>query len=360
LSEMPVPRSRLAIDHEAHDALLVAQFSAGDPLDDARRQEAAQLVTECHECALLAGDLRAISRAVARETVPPRRRDFRFDAATAQRSRGSRFSRLLRRLSMPERRALGPVAAGVMSVGLLFVVAGNVWPEEAQVTSVTEPSALPVPSLAVGTSGAGSADETEAAGAVEVTESGVAAEGEEVAGQAIGLDEADAGVEKAQADAADEAVANEEQVLPVEQDEAADGAAAQERRSEALAEEPEALFAAPDVAKEAMRDEFATDHLDALDEERETAADDDTSRVDLAARSGLDEPAPTLGAMSAPVASPVINGSADDARAAVPAADREPVIESALLVIGAALVLVGALLLLLVWLGRRSADPLLR
>ncbi len=130
MNDMPRPRPvpSPSPDHQQHDVLLVAQYAAGDPLDDDRQRAAAALVSSCGDCAELAADLRAITTAVAWEPVPPRRRDFRIDAPTAERLRGSRLTRFLRRLSLPQARALAPAAVGVMSIGLLFVVAGTVWP----------------------------------------------------------------------------------------------------------------------------------------------------------------------------------------------------------------------------------------
>jgi hypothetical protein len=122
----PVPL--LAVDHAKHDELLIAQYAAGDTLDATQRAEALERISICRECAILSTDLRAISGAVAWEPLPARRRDFRIDAARAEQLRGSRLSRFLRRFSLPESRALSPVAAGVMSIGLLFV-AGSFGPK---------------------------------------------------------------------------------------------------------------------------------------------------------------------------------------------------------------------------------------
>ena len=118
-----------APDHERHDALLVAQFVAGDPLAPEQRAAAERLVGGCGACAALAADLPAISRAVAQEPVPPRRRDFRLAPEQAEELRGNALTRALRRLSLPSSRAFQPAAAGVLTIGLLFVVAGYAWPD---------------------------------------------------------------------------------------------------------------------------------------------------------------------------------------------------------------------------------------
>ncbi|HKZ90683.1 MAG TPA: hypothetical protein VJZ50_00955 [Candidatus Limnocylindrales bacterium] len=151
MSEMP--RQRLtpspSADHAGHDALLVAQLAGGDPLDASQQQAAERLVATCSHCAALAADLRAISRVVAWEPLPPRRRDFRLDASQAERLRGSRVTRFLRRFSLPEPRGLRQAAVGAMSIGLLFVVAGNVWPEAGPVVSPADSSEAALPSAPV-------------------------------------------------------------------------------------------------------------------------------------------------------------------------------------------------------------------
>ena len=148
-----MPRQRLtpspSADHAGHDALLVAQLAGGDPLDASQQQEAERLVATCSHCAALAADLRAISRVVAWEPLPPRRRDFRLDASQAERLRGSRVTRFLRRFSLPEPRGLRQAAVGAMSIGLLFVVAGNVWPEAGPVVSPADSSKAALPSAPV-------------------------------------------------------------------------------------------------------------------------------------------------------------------------------------------------------------------
>ena len=136
----PGPRPPAAPDHERHDALLVAQFVAGDPLDPEQRAEAQHLVAGCAVCAALAMDLPAVSRAVAQEPVPPRRRDFRLSPEQAEELRGNTLTRFLRKLSLPRSRAFQPAAAGVLSIGLLFVVAGYAWPDGGTVVVQAEPN----------------------------------------------------------------------------------------------------------------------------------------------------------------------------------------------------------------------------
>ena len=130
MSDMPRPRSILpAPDHQQHDPLLVAQLAAGDRLAEGQQHEALRLVSTCGACADLAADLAAVSGAVAWEPVPPRRRDFRLDPEQAERLQGNAVTRFLRHLSLPQARAFSPAAAGVLSLGLVFMLAGSVWPE---------------------------------------------------------------------------------------------------------------------------------------------------------------------------------------------------------------------------------------
>ena len=124
MSDMSRPRPLPTTDHERHDALLVAQLAAGDPLAAEQRDEAQRLVRGCSACAVLATDLRVVAAAVAQEPVPPRRRDFRLSPEQVEELSGNTLTRFLRRLSLPNARAFQPAAAGVLAIGLIFVVAG--------------------------------------------------------------------------------------------------------------------------------------------------------------------------------------------------------------------------------------------
>lgn len=135
----PAPES----GHAQHDTLLIAQYASRDPLTPEQVVEASGLVGSCAECASLASDLGVISQAVATESVPRRRRDFRLDAETASGLQGSPLHRFMRRLAMPGSAPLRPLAAGVMSIGLVLVVAGNVIPTAEQATSVSGGQAAP-------------------------------------------------------------------------------------------------------------------------------------------------------------------------------------------------------------------------
>src|SRR3990170_3376202 len=89
-------------DHAGHDVLLVAQLAAGDPLPADERGRAMALVGSCADCASLAADLGAVSRAVAAEVAPRRTRDYRIDASQAADLRGWVRQRFLRQVSLPE------------------------------------------------------------------------------------------------------------------------------------------------------------------------------------------------------------------------------------------------------------------
>ncbi|CAN5719664.1 hypothetical protein BH23CHL8_BH23CHL8_28360 [soil metagenome] len=132
-------------DHARHDELLVARFGAHDELPEEERATAARLVAACAACAVLSADLSLVARAVAREPMPPRRRDFRITPEQAVRLRGSAVQRFLRRFTLPESAMLRPAAAGVMSLGLLLVVAGSFLPLGGEVGSGGESLSRPRP-----------------------------------------------------------------------------------------------------------------------------------------------------------------------------------------------------------------------
>ena len=130
--------------HDQHDPLLVAQVVAGDPLDPATADPVRTWLRTCPRCAALAADLTRVSAAVAREPVPPRRRDFRLSPEDAERLRGNAVTRRLRRLSWPRSRAFAPAAAGVMSIGLVFVVVGYAWPDDGAGSIETQSDLAPL------------------------------------------------------------------------------------------------------------------------------------------------------------------------------------------------------------------------
>ena len=383
MRDMPAPRpERPPLDHEQHDPLLIAQLAAGDPLIADQQQLAAHLVAHCAACASLAADLRAVSAAVAWEPLPPRRRDFRFDAERAERLRGSPLRRFLRRLSLPETTALRPAAAGILSIGLLFMVAGAVWPVDDPVPVPPAPAASPAAALQLempaeapaGESAIVSAPGTDAG--VPGTERGAPGLEDNAAAEVEAFSAADvqaddrAAVDTTAADSAQELGAQAPAAvgMAAEEPRTDDQAAARDDevlRAKALAAEPAASAATAEQAEPA-----ASAAIDGLAEPATGAADAELAEPAAGATEGG---APVAGAMSptvppggAPLAAVTAEGEAAgstsrpaEATALVESEDGLP-IESVLMVVGVVLALAGGLLLLLAWLSRRSTDPLLR
>ena len=387
MRDMPAPRpERPPLDHEQHDPLLIAQLAAGDPLIADQQQLAAHLVAHCAACASLAADLRAVSAAVAWEPLPPRRRDFRIDAERAERLRGSPLRRFLRRLSFPETTALRPAAVGILSIGLLFMVAGAVWPGNDPVPVPPAPAASPAASPAAalqlempaeapaGESAIVSAPGTDAG--VPGTERGAPGLEDNAAVEAEAFSAADvqvddrAAVDTTAADSAQELGAQAPAAvgMAAEEPRTDDQAAARDDevlRAKALAAEPAASAATAEQAEPA-----ASAAIDGLAEPATGAADAELAEPAAGATEGG---APVAGAMSptvppgeAPLAAVTAEGEAAgstsrpaEATALVESEDGLP-IESVLMVVGVVLALAGGLLLLLAWLSRRSTDPLLR
>lgn len=342
MSDMSRPTTSLpAPDHERHDALLVAQLAAGDPLEEPRRREATQLVASCPACATLVSDLQLISSAVAREPVPPRRRDFRLGPEQAEQLQGHRLGRWLRRLSLPQARAFQPAAAGLLSVGLVFVVAAYAWPDDGSVNVSTEGnavapiveerSAVPAPSPVLGDVVTPSiADDA------VMTDSAVGEGGLDAPGEAFfeELSEHQAGTSARSTQkslgAGDEAEALDLEQLAAPQAPLAPAAESGVSDEEVgMSDEPDAGFAA--VA--------APEDLQAVDDlESTVAAAQDT---DVAGATEVD-------------------GVEPSAAAAASTLEDDSALETLIVLLGAALALTGGLLLLLGWLSRRAVDPLLR
>jgi len=325
--------------HAHHDPLLVAQVVAGDPLDAARATEARSWLATCPACTALAADLARVSHAVRSEPVPPRRRDFRLTPAQAERLQGNAVTRLLRRLSLPRSRAFGPAAAAVMSVGLVFVVAGYAWPEGGTVSTGPDAEAAPA-----------------------VLQQQVAPTAQAVPGAGLSTDTFLAAPEESQA------TTDEVSELP------APGAAQKASRAESAADAQEAAGPARDTSN-ADDDGFVANEVDtsAADEVDTSAAD----QGDTAAAALTVDSSPATGAGELEAAAPealaadrglddtAVAGAAADT-AAADSVDTSIVVEQDdglhrwLIVVGLLLALGGASLLLLALATRRSADPLVR
>jgi hypothetical protein len=304
-----------AAEHERHDRLLVAQFVAGDPLKPDEAVEAQRLVAGCAACAALAADLPAVASLVAQEPVPPRRRDFRLSPEQAEHLRGNALTRFLRRLSWPSSRAFQPAAAGVLSFGLLLVVAGYAWPDGGTVTVQAEPNVV---------------DWSSAAPSSETVDE-VAAEP-----AAPSMIELDAGRGAARGEALDGAAE-----LMEESEFAESLADSQAGMSEGRAQKSRAEQGVPEAPKAESLEVGADTDIVQLPSDDEAA--------DLAAQA----PAPDSAAREADAAeeSATLTSATQEV-----AGEDGP--EELLVLLGLVLALGGSGLLLLGWLARRARDPL--
>lgn len=301
----------------------MAQHAAGDALDEGQQREAQRLVTSCAQCAELAADLRTLATVVRLETVPSRRRDFRLDPAQAERLRGNRLSRFLRRLSLPQSRAFAPAAAGALSVGLLFVVAGYAWPGEGGVSISPEPAGPPALEFQL------ASPSLEQAMPLSAIDEGPSAESEPRLGEgppdgSATSDAMEKGMDTPGEELDDAALAGDDAAL-------ARGADSQAGVAEDLAAQD------PAAQDTIAQDTIAAESADAAEL---------FSSMEAAASAVPDE---------AEMAS-----ANDAAAAATTASDDRPPMAPWLTVIGIGLAIIGGLLSVLLWLTRRVADPLLR
>ena len=313
--------------HDQHDPLLVAQFAAGDPLDPARAQEANAWLASCPDCAALASDLRRVSALVVSEPVPPRRRDFRLSPEQAEQLQGNTLTRFFRGLSLPRSRAFRPAAAGIMSVGLVFVVAGYAWPDETSVTVQTETAAVPAP-----------IEQPAASAPAPALQFAPPTEGRDSAAPA-----ADLAPERAAFEDAMEAFAADPELLEELAEHQSGTSARGEAMQKSLEAELDELAIDGDLgSEEAMAGMVTREVADLVDDAAEPDA--------VAKRMTNDVAALTAQADGA--------GVGETEVAAVAQADGDG-IERWLIFVGAALAVGGGLLLLLAWFSRRSADTLL-
>jgi LPXTG-motif cell wall-anchored protein len=315
MSDMSSPAPRPpAPAHEQHDLLLVAQVVAGDRLEADRVQQAQEWLRFCPACAALAEDLRYVSAAVAREPVPARRRDFRLTPEQADRLQGNALSRFLRRLSAPRARALGPAAAGVLSLGLVFVVAGYAVPDDGAVSLVPDANVAP-------------------AASVEIAAESTLAPALELAPEAdSGTPRAPAAEEAAPADELEAFAADAEFLEGLDEHQAGTSSSSKATGAAPDAELGDDLTAPAQVEREAFEPDAAAPETEGADGASEQRA--------MAAPAGSPEPAGAGAELT------VSTGDDDTAQW--------------LTVIGLALVLGGGGVLGLVWLSRRQRDPLVR
>jgi hypothetical protein len=340
-----------APDHQLHDPMLIAQITAGDSLDPDQQREGEWLVSSCGACAALADELRAVSGAVAWEPTPPRRRDFRLSPEQAETLQGNVLTRFVRRLALPSASALRPAAAGVMSIGLLFVVAGNVWPADTAdqmstdvvLAPAAEASAPPLPAAADGFS---ASEELEALDADQL-----GSFADIIAEQDLGS----SGI------AAPSRTEQQNSEIPAPDAVDASGAKKATRALEEaeLADLGERVDRdLPAVASDAL-EPAGTPGAASITSETDAGSDDE-SRSDALRHQA---PEPTSVAATEVDVLGGAGPAADDSLAeavAIEGADSAISIETMLVALGLVLAAGGALLLILIWLARRTADPLLR
>jgi hypothetical protein len=138
--------------HDRHDPMLVAALAADD-LVGTDRDQALALTRGCAECATLRDDLVALARATA--SVPPpiatRPRDFQLTPADAARLRPTGWRRLVATLSSPRTVFSKPLGVGLVTLGLVGLLVGNV---QVQLGSGSS-AAAPAPGLTGVTSQSG-------------------------------------------------------------------------------------------------------------------------------------------------------------------------------------------------------------
>jgi hypothetical protein len=128
--------------HDRHDPMLVAALAADD-LVGTDRDQAIALTQSCAECATLHDDLVALARATA--SVPPpittRPRDFQLTPADAARLRPTGWRRLVATMSSPRTVFSKPLGVGLVTLGLVGLLVGNVQVQLGSGSSAAAPAA---------------------------------------------------------------------------------------------------------------------------------------------------------------------------------------------------------------------------
>src|SRR5437762_8717620 len=134
--------------HDRHDPMLVAALAADD-LAGADRDQAIALIRSCAECAALRDDLIVLHSATA--SVPPpitaRLRDFQLTAADAARLRPTGWRGLVAAISSSRTVFSRPLGVGLVTLGLVGLLVGNV---EVQLGSGASSAAAPAAPATVG------------------------------------------------------------------------------------------------------------------------------------------------------------------------------------------------------------------
>jgi hypothetical protein len=115
-------------EHARHDFDLIAAHVAGD-VTDTERIRADHLLQSCNSCADLRRDLLVIAAATrALPRTAPAPRDFRIDAAQAERLRGGGWLRSLLRPFRAPQSTVRPMAAAFTTLGLAGLLVANILP----------------------------------------------------------------------------------------------------------------------------------------------------------------------------------------------------------------------------------------
>jgi hypothetical protein len=112
-------------DHDTHDQLLIAAWTAGDATAD-EQHAAAALVAACAECRRLADDLRALALATRTMPKPSRPRDFTLRREDADRVSRRTWRSRLAQLATPRFDFARPLATGLTTLGLAGLLVASV------------------------------------------------------------------------------------------------------------------------------------------------------------------------------------------------------------------------------------------
>ncbi|MFN8621784.1 MAG: hypothetical protein U0869_13715 [Chloroflexota bacterium] len=114
--------------HETHDRLLVVRYAVADELAPDETATVADLIARCTECAALVDELRVVQHAVAVSPAPVRTRDFFLTPDQAEWLRPNPWQRFLSRFSAPRAATLRPLAGATLAIGIVLVGASAVLP----------------------------------------------------------------------------------------------------------------------------------------------------------------------------------------------------------------------------------------